>query len=325
METLAAYITELGPPDRIEVGELPVPALGPTDVLVQTEALAVDNVDTLIRSGAYRTPIQFPFVIGRDMVGMVAQASPGAAAFADGDRVWCNSMGQAGRQGSFAQHVVVDAERLYQLQAGVDPLQAVAVLHTAGTAWLGLFREARVRQGETVIIGGAAGGVGSAAVQLAAASGAHVIATAAEADAGWCRESGAREVFDYRDSDLLTKLADAVPTGADVYWDTSGHQDLAAIFPLLAVGARVIVTAAHDAGSVFPARDYYRRDISLHGFSITNASVSDLAAAARTINSALAERTLRPRIGARLPLTAAADAHRMTETGQTAGRIVVQP
>jgi NADPH:quinone reductase-like Zn-dependent oxidoreductase len=173
MDTLAAYITALGPADCIEVGYLPVATPGPTDVLVRTEALAVDNVDTMVRSGAYRTPTPFPFIIGRDLVGTVAAAGPGASGFAEGDRVWCNSLGHGGRQGSFAEYVVVAAERLYHLAADIDPIRAVAALHTAGTASLGLFREARLRPGDTIIVGGGAGGVGSAVVQLAAASGAR--------------------------------------------------------------------------------------------------------------------------------------------------------
>jgi NADPH:quinone reductase-like Zn-dependent oxidoreductase len=325
MDTLAAYIDALGPPESIEVGYLPVATPGPTDVVVRTEGLIVDNVDTLVRSGIYATPTPFPFVIGRDLVGTVAAAGPGAPGFADGDRVWCNSLGHGGRQGSFAQHFVVAVDRLYHLPDGIDPIHAVAVLHTAGTASLGLFRDARLGAGDTVIVGGGAGGVGSAAVQLAAASGAHVIATAADSDADWCRASGAEQVFDYRDKDLLAKLGDAAPRGADVYWDTSGHLDLPAIGPLLAIGARVIITATRDPSVTLPAMTYYRLDVSVLGFAISNASTSDLAAAARIINSRLADKTLQPRIAARMPLTAAAEAHRLQETGNVKGRIVILP
>ena len=325
MDTLAAYITALGPADCIEVGYLPVATLGPTDVLVRTDALVVDNVDTLVRSGAYRTPTPFPFIIGRDMVGTVVDAGPGVSGFAEGDRVWCNSLGHGGRQGSFAKHVVVGAERLYHLAAGVDPIRAVAVLHTAGTASLGLFRDARLRAGDIIIVGGGAGGVGSAVVQLGAASGAHVIATAAADDADGCRASGAGQVFDYRDQGLLSKLADAAPGGADVYWDTSGRLDLPAVAPLLAIGARIIVTATHEPTVSLPARSYYTRDISVLGFAISNASTSDLAAAARIINSRLADNTLQVRIAARMPLTAAAEAHRQLESGHVHGRLVILP
>lgn len=325
MNTLAAYITALGTADCIEVGYLPVATPGPTDVLVRTEALVVDNVDTLVRSGAYRTPTPFPFIIGRDMVGTVVAAGPGAAGFAEGDRVWCNSLGHGGRQGSFAQYIAVAAERLYHLPAGVDPIRAVAVLHTAGTASLGLFREARLRPGDTVIVGGGAGGVGSAVVQLAASSGAHVIATAGDDDAEWCRASGARQIFDYRDHDLLAKLAEAAPRGADVYWDTSGHLDLPETAPLLAIGARIIVTAAREPAVSLPARSYYTRDISVRGFAISNASASDLADTARIINARLADDTLQVRIAARMPLTAAAQAHRQLESGDAHGRLIVLP
>jgi NADPH:quinone reductase-like Zn-dependent oxidoreductase len=99
----AAYITELGSPDVITYCELPRPVPGPTDVLVRVEAVAVDPVDLFVRSGAYRTPTPFPFVLGRDVVGTVAEAGPGASRFAVGDRVWSHSMGHAGRQGVTAE------------------------------------------------------------------------------------------------------------------------------------------------------------------------------------------------------------------------------
>lgn len=325
MDTLAAYVTQLGPAGLIQVGQLPMPAVGPTDVQVRTEALAVNQVDTLVRSGGYATPTPFPFVIGRDLVGTVTAVGPGAVGFRIGDRVWCNSLGHGGRQGSFARDVVVAADRLYHLPDGVDALDAVAVLHTAGTACLGLFRDARLGPADTIIVGGAAGGVGSAVVQLAATAGARVIATASGADETWCRSNGAESVVDYRDGDLVGALSRRVPGGAEVFWDTSGHEDLEAIIPLLAVGARVVVTAAAEPVSALPARHFYTHDISVHPFAISNASVSDLHAAAQVINARLADGVLRPRIGARLPLGEAAEAHRLQEAGTTKGRIVLVP
>jgi NADPH:quinone reductase-like Zn-dependent oxidoreductase len=132
-------------------------------------------------------------------------------------------------------------------------------------------------------------------------------------------------VLDYRDQGLLAKLADAAPHGADVYWDTSGHLDLPAIAPLLAIGARIIVTAAGEPTVSLPARNFYVHDVSVRGFAISNASTSDLAATARIINSRLADNTLQARIAARMPLTAAAEAHRQLEAGQAKGRLVVLP
>jgi NADPH:quinone reductase-like Zn-dependent oxidoreductase len=182
-QTIAAYITARGSADHIQIGALPTPAVGPTDVIVRARSCAVNHVDTYVRSGAYPTPTPFPFVIGRDVVGTVAAVGSGVAGFAVGDDVWCNSLGHGGRQGSFATHVVVPVDRLYPLPAGVDPDGAVVAAHPGATAYLGLVREAGLVPGETVVVAGAGGGVGSAAVQLAAMSGARVLATASGDDA----------------------------------------------------------------------------------------------------------------------------------------------
>ena len=154
----------------------PVP--GPTDVLVRVDAAAVDPVDMFVRSGAYRTPTPFPFVLGRDLVGTVAETGPGATGFAVGDRVWSHSMGHGGRQGVTAEYCVVGVDRLYHLPGDVDAARAVAVLHPVATAHLALFRHARLQPGETVLVIGGAGNVGRAATVLAARAGARVLAVA---------------------------------------------------------------------------------------------------------------------------------------------------
>jgi NADPH:quinone reductase-like Zn-dependent oxidoreductase len=324
----AAYITAPGPAEAIRVGELPVPKPGPTDVLVRTQALAANHVDTFVRSGAYATPLPMPFVIGRDLVGVVAAAGARVAGFGGGDAVWCNSLGHGGRQGSFAEYAVVPADRLYRLPPGVDPQVAVSAAHTAATAYLALFREGALRADETVLVGGAGGGVGSAAVQLAHAAGARVIATAASGDADWCRSCGADVVIDYRDPHANERIRAAAPQGLDVHLDTSGHHDFDVSIALLAHGGRLILMAALDARPPLPVGAVYTRDASLRGFAISNASVVDLADAAATINRMLASRRLRARIGVRLPLHHAARAHQLLEHPDPdlpPGRIVVLP
>jgi NADPH:quinone reductase-like Zn-dependent oxidoreductase len=142
-------------------------------VLVRAEVIAVDPVDVFARSGAYATPTPFPFVLGRDVVGTVAETGPGAVGFAPGDRVWCNSLGHGGRQGACADYSVVPVDRLYRLPDEVDAVTAVAALHPAATAYLALFRHGRLRPGETVLVAGGAGNVGRAATTLAATAGAR--------------------------------------------------------------------------------------------------------------------------------------------------------
>src|ERR1051325_10535039 len=125
----AAYITELGSAETIRIGELPRPTVSGSDVLVRTQALSVNYVDTLIRSGRYPTRTPFPFVIGRDLVGIVAACGEGVDRFRAGDAVWCNSLGHDGRQGSFAEYVIVPDDRLYRLPDGADAADTVALVH----------------------------------------------------------------------------------------------------------------------------------------------------------------------------------------------------
>ncbi len=319
----AAYVTELGPADAIRVGELPVPAPGPTDVLVRVEVVAVDPVDTMVRSGAYPTPTPFPFVVGRDLVGTVAAAGPGAATFGPGDRVWSNSLGHGGRQGSFAGYAVVPADRLYHLQAGADPVAAVAALHPAATAHLALFRHGGLRPGETVYVGGGAGNVGSALTRLASLGGARVLAGARPEDAGWCRSAGAAELVDYRDPDLHGRLRALAPGGVDLYLDTSGHLDLPAAVDLLADRGRIVLLAGRGQRLTLPAGPLYTHDRRLRGFVISRAGTGELAEAATALNHRLAAGDLPVRVSEVWPLERAAEAHRAVEHGLR-GRIVLR-
>ncbi|MDT0353524.1 NADPH:quinone reductase [Pseudonocardia charpentierae] len=320
----AAYITTLGSPDVITYGEMDRPVPGPTDVLVRVEAAAVDPVDTFVRSGAYRTPTPFPFVLGRDLVGTVAETGPGATGFAVGDRVWSHSMGHGGRQGVTAEYCVVGVDRVYHLPGDVDAARAAAVLHPAATAHLALFRHARLRPGETVLVIGGAGNVGRAATVLAARAGARVLAVARAETAPDCLRAGATAVVDHRDPDAAEQLRELTGDGVDVHLDTSGHQDLDAALALVGHGARVVLMAGLSARPVLPVGAVYPRDVSLVGFAISNASVDDLAGTARVINHGLADDAFPIPVTVELPLSRTAEAHRMIEAG-VRGRIVLRP
>ncbi|WBB64778.1 NADPH:quinone reductase [Streptomyces sp. WMMC500] len=321
---LAAYVEECGPPAGIRVGEVPEPRPGATDVLVDVEVTAVNAVDTMVRSGAFRTPMDFPFVIGRDLVGTVRAASPGVPGFRAGDRVWCNSLGHGGRQGAAAQRAVVPGDRLYRLPAGVDPVAAVAVLHPAATAYLALFTHGRLRVGETVIVAGGGGNVGGALIALAAHAGARVVATASERDAERCRALGAAEVVDYRSPDLAKELREACPEGAGIYVDTSGRNDLDLAVGLLAWRGRVVVLAGMGSRPVLPAGPLYVMDRSVVGFAVSHATAAELAEAAVVINRLLATGALRPPATETLPLSDTAGAHRRLESGGVRGKLVLR-
>ncbi|WP_432994826.1 NADPH:quinone reductase [Dactylosporangium sp. CA-233914] len=313
----AAYLQELGTPDVIRFGEFPDPVPGPTDVLVEVHATTVNPVDTFVRSGQFRTPLPMPFVVGRDLVGVVRTA--GTSGFTPGEPVWCNSLGHAGRQGAAAQLAVVAMDRLYRLPPAVAPATAVTMVHPAGTAYLGLFTHGRLRAGETLVVAGAAGNVGAALVSMAVEAGARVVATASAADAEYCRDLGAAEVLDYRDADL----AKACPDGIDLYLDTSGRNDLETVVDLLAFRGRIVLLAGAASRPVLPAGALYMHDRTVTGFVISHATTAELAEAAVAINRLLAAGRLRPRVTVDLPLSATAEAHRMIERGELHGRRVV--
>lgn len=320
---LAAYVEQRGPAGSIRVGELlPVPDLGPDDVLVAVSEVSVNPVDTYVRSGRYDTPIPLPFIVGRDLVGTVAAVGSAVRGLAEGDAVWANSLGHAGRQGASTELAVVARDRLYRLPAGVDPEAAVAVAHPAVTAYLGWFLRARIRPGWTVFVGGGAGNVGISAIEMARFAGARVVASARDVHTERVLAAGADAMVDYRSPDLADRIATAAPDGVDVYWDTSGTNDTEVAAAVLKPGGRMLVTAARTPVTVALA-PLYTHDITIDGFVISRASAAEFAQAAELINTMLAAGRLTTRITERLPLARAADAHRLMEDGGVDGRLLL--
>lgn len=308
----AAYVEQLGPAESIRYGELPDPVPTPDEVLVAVEAVAVNAVDTLVRSGRWRTEVPLPLVVGRDLVGTVVGSD---------ERIWCNSLGHAGRQGAAATLAVVPRDRLYPLPAGVDAAQAAAVLHPAATAWISLTAHAALAPGETLYVAGGNGSVGSCLVAAGKQLGAHVVAAARDAPGqARCADAGADEVL---------AAADGPAAGSvDVHVDTTGRVDLADACATLRTGGRVLVVAGGERSTALPGT-FYTRDISVLGFVISRASVGQLADAARWINALLGR-------GWRLPvetmrLSATREAHRRAEQGDVPrvsgahGRLVLLP
>ncbi len=268
----AAYICQRGSAEAIRYGTLPIPAWGPTDVLVRVQAVAVNQVDTFVRSGAYATELSFPFIVGRDLVGTVAARGAGITDLEIGDPVWANSLGHGGRQGTAAEYAVVAAERLYRLPRVADPINAVALVHPAATAHLAMVARGGLHAGETVLIAGGAGHVGRAATILAAHAGARIIATAGADDLDTCRSIGAHLALDYRHHDLPSRLQAAVDNGVNIYLDTSGKPDLDLAIRLLSRGGRVVVMAGLDQRPQLPIGALYTRDAHILGFALSTAN-----------------------------------------------------
>lgn len=322
----AAFIERQGGADVIRYGDLPRPEPSAGQVLVRVSAVTVDHVDTYIRGGAVHSPTPFPFVIGRDMTGVVETASPDVHGFRRGDRVWSCCLGIDGLQGAFAEYVAAPAARLYRLPDGCDPVRTVAVLHSALTAVTGLYEKAHVEAGDTVFVRGGSGNVGTAVTQIAAALGARVAATAGSAEkAAWCRASGAELAIDYHSDDETAALHAFAPDGVSVYWDTTRSFDMARALGALSNRGRIVVVAGIDRRCELPVGPFFLRNATLCGFTVTGTTTEEYARHAGRINGWLSKGTLRARIDRVLPLSEAAAAHRIVEADGVFGKVVLVP
>ena len=328
----AAFIRQPGPPESIIYGDLPDPTPAPTHCLVRVGAVALNPVDTYIRSGAVPMNLPSPFVVGCDLAGTVVEVGDKVRRFREGDRVWGSNQGLLGRQGTFSELVAVDQEWLYPSPAGIADEDVAAVALVGITAHLGLFREARLREHETLFVNGGAGGVGSMVVQLARAVGARVITTAGNEDkAELCRRLGAHGVINHRTEDVSQVLRSLAPGGVQVWWETLREPDFDRAIAALAPRGRMILMAGREARPPFPVGPFYVKGCSVHGFVMFMATPEEQRACAEDINRWLVDKRVRANIDRVLPLSQAADAHRLQEestikrTGLLHGKIVLRP
>jgi NADPH2:quinone reductase len=326
----AAYILETGSPDVIRVGELPRPEPARGQVLVKVEAVAVNPIDTYIRSGVVAMQLPKPFVIGCDLAGVVESVGDGVSGFEPGMRVWCSNQGLLGRQGTFAEYAAVDADWLHALPDGVAARDAAAVALVAITAHLGLFRDAKLGSGETIAVIGGTGGVGSMVVQMAKLAGARVITTAgSDAKVEAARGLGADEVIGYHRESIGEGLQRCAPQGVDVFWETRREPDFDVAVAAMKERGRMILMAGRDARPPFPVGPFYVKECSLKGMVMFKATPLEVAESGRDINRWLAEGRLKANISHTLPLAEAAEAHRLQEAatlkgaGNLAGKIVL--
>lgn len=326
----AAFITRTGPPEVIQYDNLPDPFPGPTQCLIKVRAADVNPIDVYWRAGMVPAKMEFPFILGRDLAGVVAECGGAVRHFQVGDRVWCSNLGFSGRQGSFAELCCVDEEWLHPIPANVRDEDIVANSLTGITTHLGLAGRAQLKPGETLFVNGGSGGVGSCVVQMGKILGARVIATAgSDEKVKLCQEIGADLALNYKAQDVGAAVREFAPEGVNVWWETQREPDFERVVPLLALRGRMIVMAGRDAKPTFPVGPFYVKDCTLHGFAMFNASAENQRPAADAINDWMAKGILKARIDRVLPLSEAAQAHRLQEestvqkTGALAGKIVL--
>lgn len=328
----AAFINETGSPEVIQYGDLPQPDSAASEVLLKVAAVAVNPIDTYIRSGMIAMELPLPFVVGCDVAGTIEAVGSDVKDLRPGQRVWGSNQGLLGRQGTFSEYAAIDARWLYPIPDGVGDAQAAAIALVGITAWLGLVRDAKLTAGETLFVNGGAGGVGSTVVQMAKALGARVITTAGnDENLEACRKMGADVAIDYHGENLDTAIQEAAPEGIDVWWETLREPNFDRTVGLLAPRGRMVLMAGRDARPQFPVGPFYVKGCSLHGFAMFNATPSEQQAAGRDINRWLASGELRPRIDRLMPLSETAAAHRLQEEatiggqGTISGKLVLAP
>ena len=327
----AAYINETGGPEKIVYGDLPEPALGANQYLIKVSAVDVNPVDVYIRGGMVPNQLKFPYILGRDLAGKIVACGKDATKFRVGDRVWCIGQGWEGRAGTFAELAAVDESWLNRIPDNVSDEAAAAISLVGITAHIGLSR-AKVQSGDILFVNGGSGGVGSSVVQMAKILGARVITTAgSDEKVAKCKNLGADLAINYKTQNVADAIKQFAPNGVNVWWETLREPNFDQIISLLASYGRIIVMAGRDARPAFPVGPFYTKNISLFGFVILNSPQEELRAAADDINRWLADGKLVPQIDRVLPLSQAAEAHRLQEESTVkksctlAGKIVLKP
>lgn len=308
----AAAIDRFGPPSVLKLHEIPTPEPEPDQILIAVHTAGVGGWDAEMRQGSWGPPggARFPKVLGLDGAGIVVAKGSRVRRFAVGDRVWGYDSDHAG---FFAQYIALDADHAGRVPKRMSLRAAGTAAVTALTALQGVADNAEVRRGQTVLVFGATGAVGTMAVQFAAKRGARVIATATGRKATkLVRSLGARVAIDARSRDSVDDLRAAAPDGIDVVLAFAGGRGLERLLDLVARGGRVVYPNGVEPE---PQR---RSGVRMRAYD-AQGGASELARLARAAEQV----RLKVPIDASYPLARAADAHRRVEHGHVLGRVVL--
>lgn len=237
----AICMERFGGPDVLVERDVPRPKPGPGEVLVKVHATSVNHIDTVLR----RTPgygVQPPAILGADVSGEVASVGDGVRHLRVEDEVYYTPEVGLGRAGTYAEYHVVPAEIVARKPRTVSHAKAAAIPLAGSTAWQALVDRAAIRAGETVLVHGGGGGVGSFAVQIARAAGCRVLATCGRYNFFLVRQIGAARAIDYRKEDFVDVVRQETDGGADVILDTQGGAVFQRSLEALAPGGRIVTT-----------------------------------------------------------------------------------
>ncbi|MGF1661052.1 MAG: NAD(P)H-quinone oxidoreductase [Kineosporiaceae bacterium] len=322
---LAMTVPEPGGPEAFTAAEVPDPAAGPGEVVLDVVAAGVNRADLLQREGRYPAPPGAPPWPGLECSGVVREVGEAVAGWAPGDPACALLDG-----GGYAERVAVRADRLLPVPGGVTLVEAAALPEVACTVWSNLAMTAVLRRGEVLLVHGGAGGVGTFAVQLAAALGARVAVTAGSAaKLEVCSRLGAEILVNHREEDFVAVVREATGEhGVDVVLDNMGAEYLARNVDVLAPGGRLVVIglqggrrAELDLGALMARRG------AVVGTTLRTRPPAEKAAIVASVREhvwpLVASGAVRPVVHEVLPLTEAAHAHRVMAESSHVGKLLL--
>jgi NADPH2:quinone reductase len=318
----AIRVEEFGEPEVMRLVDLPDPEVSGEQVLVRIHAAGVNPVDTYIRAGTYARRPQLPYTPGSDGAGVVAGVGVDLGGVRPGEHVFLSGS----ISGTYAELAICTPEQVHPLPEMATFAQGAALGVPYATAYRALFDRGQVRFGETVLVHGASGGVGTAAVQLARAAGVRVFGSAGSSEGReLVRDLGADQVFDHKDPSYRQAILNATGGhGVDCILEMLANVNLGEDLRLLAPHGRVVVIGSRGCVEINP-RDAMMRDADIRGMILGNAPASDLAAIYKSLGEQLAAGRICPVIGREFPLASAAEAHRAVMAPSARGKIVLIP
>jgi NADPH2:quinone reductase len=320
MKTIRVH--EFGGPEVLRLEDVPEPRPGASQLLVRLAAAGVNPVDTYKRAGWHSHSPQLPYTPGEDGAGTVEAVGAGVKRFKAGDRVYL----ARSVTGTYAEAALCEEWQAHPLPANVTFEQGACLGVPYTTAYRALFHRAAARAGEAVLVHGASGGVGLAAVQLARAAGLTVFGTAGtEAGRRLVAEQGAHHVLDHTATGYLEEFSALTGgRGVDVIVEMLANVNLDRDLGILAKFGRVVVVGNRGRAEI-DARQAMTRDAAILGMTLFNATAEDLHSINAALYAGLEAGTLRPVVGKTLPLAEAARAHREVLEPGARGKIVLRP
>jgi putative PIG3 family NAD(P)H quinone oxidoreductase len=320
----AITIPEPGGPDALVWAQVPDPEPEPDEVVIDVHASAVNRADLLQRQGHYPSPpgvVPYP---GLECSGVISEVGAKVTGWRVGDAACALLAG-----GGYAERVAVPAGQLLPVPANLDPVVAAALPEVACTVWSTVVRTAHLGMGETLLVHGGGSGIGTFAIQLGAALGATVITTARAAKHGHLRELGAAHVIDYSAADFVTEVREVTDgRGADVILDIMGAAYLGRNVTALAVNGRLVVIGMQGGRKAeLDLSALLAKRATLSAATLRARPVAEKAAIVRGVREEvwpLVEAgTIRPVIDRRIPLALAEDAHRLVESSDHLGKVLL--